>query len=389
MINPTQITTKQVYWKFFCNYFFQFASLGVLLPLFGVYLRELGFTGIEIGLLVLSLPALQMISSPISSYLADTRLPRLWIYRFTLIGAVLITPAFYVAKSFVQLFFVIAIYGMMRMPNTPMINAAALEYADEPDFDYSRLRIGGSIGFMIFAAIAGWWVGHFGFDRIPDWLMFAVVGQLIVGWNLPMNKAQIQSANLKAVRAFLAQPAWVIFLVGILFSRMGEAAYNVFYSVHVTDLNFSPKFAGQLWAIGVLSEVIVLLFAKRLLSNVNIQHAILGTYLISALRWLGIALATSVWQLVALQSLHGITFGLFYVAVVQWAHIHSPENLKTSAQGMSHAIMFGIAGIVGQTLGGLFYDLGGSQVVFYGASAMAFVALSVSLFLIFFEKKSP
>ncbi len=50
------------YWRLSGFYFFFFASLGVLVPYWGLYLKSLGFSALEIGQLVALLLATKIVA---------------------------------------------------------------------------------------------------------------------------------------------------------------------------------------------------------------------------------------------------------------------------------------------------------------------------------------
>ena len=59
------------YWKLSGFYFFYFASLGVLIPYWSLYLKSLGYSSLVIGSLVAILPATNLIAPYIWGWLAD------------------------------------------------------------------------------------------------------------------------------------------------------------------------------------------------------------------------------------------------------------------------------------------------------------------------------
>lgn len=373
-----RVSSRAVHVRLFTNFFFQFAALGVFLPFFTVYLMDRGFSGSEVALLSTSFPLMQLAVPPLQGWLADTRVRRRTLYRLSLIFGLAAWPLFYLHSSLLGMFCAFLTYGAFRTPLNSLLNTATFEALERTRGDYGKVRLGGSIGFIVFALAGGVWIEKFGQDHAPDLLGLALVSQLLVGWRAPLDgqgAGPRPGAAPGAWRRFLADRRWHAFLTGLVLSRVAETFYNVFYSQHLADAGHGTAFIGALWGIGVLSEVACLAASRRILDWISPTRLITLSYGIAALRWAGIAHVDALWALVLLQLLHGITFGLFYVAAVGWAHHNAPHGLTTSAQGLANAAMFGIAGLVGLLAAGRLYDLGGGELLFTVAALLAALAI--------------
>ncbi len=373
-----QVSPRAVHARLFTNFFFQFGALGVFLPFFTVYLMDRGFSGREVALLSTSFPLMQLIMPPLQGWLADTRMRRRTLYRVSLICGLAAFPLFYRLGSLGSMFMAFLIYGAFRTPLNSLLNTATFEALERTRGDYGRVRLGGSLGFVVFALAAGVWIEQFGQPRAPDLLGLALILQIVVGWRASLDgqgAGPTARAAPGAWRLLLGDRRWHAFLAGLVLSRMAETFYNVFYSQHLVDRGHGTTFIGVLWAIGVLSEVACLAASSRILARISPTRLITVSYLIAAARWLGIAYVEAAWALVLLQLLHGITFGLFYVAAVGWAHRNAPSGLTTSAQGLANAAMFGVAGLTGLLAAGWLYDAGGGTLLFEVAAALAATAI--------------
>lgn len=368
-------------WQLGLNFFFQLATIGVFLPFFTVFLTQVrGFSGSQSATIILTIPLLNMVMNPVYGILADVWFTRRAVYRTALVGAALVFPWFYVAESFWAMALLVALYALFRLPGVSILNAAVLDRSAGLPHAYGRVRAVGSLGFIVFAVWMGWWTEHFGIARLPDGLVAGIVLHILVGWNAPVDLAARTSRPAPgAWRVLLTDPRWALFLLGVGLSRVAETGYNVFYSVHLVDLGFTPGFAGSMWSLGVASEVAMLLLAHRAVARFSLDAILALTYAVAALRWLATALVSDAGLFAALQLTHGITFSLFYVAAVEWAHRNAPQGLKTTAQALSSAVMFGVAGVVGTLAAGPIYDRGGGTAVFYSAAGWSGAAAVVAL----------
>jgi PPP family 3-phenylpropionic acid transporter len=67
------------YWRLSGFYFFYFATLGVLVPYWGLYLQSVGFTPVDIGNLIAILMFSRIVAPMVWGWIADHRESRLSI----------------------------------------------------------------------------------------------------------------------------------------------------------------------------------------------------------------------------------------------------------------------------------------------------------------------
>ena len=92
--------------------------------------------------------------------------------------------------------------------------------------------------------------------------------------------------------------------------------------------------------------------------------------------------------MVALQVLHGFTFGLFWGAAMAWLAECVPPELRATGQALYTTATFGIGNLIGYMGSGFLVDVsGGAQAAFLAAAAIEVVALAV--ILIFGRRLQP
>ena len=69
------------YWRLSAFYLFYFATLGALVPYWGLYLKSLGFSAAEIGELLAILMATKFVAPNVWGWIADHRGRRMAIVR--------------------------------------------------------------------------------------------------------------------------------------------------------------------------------------------------------------------------------------------------------------------------------------------------------------------
>jgi PPP family 3-phenylpropionic acid transporter len=160
------------------------------------------------------------------------------------------------------------------------------------------------------------------------------------------------------------------------------APWHLMFGVFVRDERLPSALTGLASAVGVLAEVTVLLAFPRLERRFT-PRALLGVaFAGSAVRWLLLSVAHGAGAIVAIQLLHGLTFGAFWGAAVNEMARMVPARLRATGQALFSAIVFGAGNAVGFSLSGAGYDrLGGARPLFAWASVAELAALGVVVLL--------
>jgi PPP family 3-phenylpropionic acid transporter len=142
-------------------YFVYFAALGILWPYFSIYLQSIGLRPTEISRLLAFSPVMGLLAPPIFGLLADARQARGRLLRVGTIAAAFFFSGFLVTRSDWMLWVVTAVFFLARAPLSPLVDASALEHVHSHGGSYGRLRVWGSLGFLV-AVLAGgyimeWW----------------------------------------------------------------------------------------------------------------------------------------------------------------------------------------------------------------------------------------
>ena len=116
------------YWRLSGFYFFYFASLGVLVPYWGLYLKSLGFNSFTIGALVAILPATKLVAPYIWGWLADHTRRSMFIIRVASILAVLSFSLVFVSQQLWWLIVVMLSFSFFWNAILPQYEAMTLNH---------------------------------------------------------------------------------------------------------------------------------------------------------------------------------------------------------------------------------------------------------------------
>jgi PPP family 3-phenylpropionic acid transporter len=165
------------------------------------------------------------------------------------------------------------------------------------------------------------------------------------------------------------------FWIFILAASALQASHQVYYgfgTLYWRSLDFSDTTIGWLWAEGVVAEILLFWQGRRLLAWLGpIGLMVLGG-VAGILRW---SLAGALIELpfiMALQLLHGLTFGASHLGAMHFLSRAVPPSAAASAQNLYVALSSGLgSGLVMMIAGALYSAFGGGAYAFMAALSAA------------------
>ena len=355
MINPIPIRIALFYAAVFL-------VIGVHVPFWPVWLKSRGLGPGEIGLILSISTWIRALAPPFMAQFADRRgeRKRLMVVLTTLTWlAYLLFP---LANNFWTILTVTVITAVCFSAVLPLGENLAMLNARDHSFDYGRVRLWGSITFIIAAASAG----HLLVDRDEDlilWLMLATLGLTIAATaglpGSPTPPAPI--ARQWPIFNLLSNRVFLIFLIAVGLVQASHAAYYGFATIHWRSTGLSDAVIGALWAEGVVAEIILFAFSGAIAKHLGpVRLLILGAAA-GIIRW-GVLGSTADLALIAVvQCLHGLTFAATHLGAMHFLARAIPREHSATAQTLYAALGVGLfMGLAMILSGNLYSSLAGT-----------------------------
>jgi len=358
-------------------YFAYFAAVGVFLPYWPVYLQDRGFSASDIGTL-LALYSLSRLAAPnLWGWLADRSGRRMLIVRGAGIATLACFPGvFWAGGDFVRLALVMALFCFFWTAALPQFEAVTLGHLGRDAHRYSRVRLWGSIGFILTALGGGPLFGHWGSAVVP-WAMFALLGLILaVSLRVPESPRTAAASTRGGLGARLRHPAvWALVATGFLL-QASHGPYYTFLTLYLREHGYSETAAGALWSLGVLAEITLFALLPRLLPHVGIARLLRYALALTVLRWLLLGSGlTPLPLLVAVQVLHAASFGLVHVSTLQLVQRYFGPTHAGQGQALYSSFGTGAGGAFGAWFAGWLWQALGGSLTFLLAAGLALAAL--------------
>ncbi|MFS7240346.1 3-phenylpropionate MFS transporter [Serratia proteamaculans] len=349
------------------SYFTYFFSYGIFLPFWGVWLKGEGIPPETIGILL----GAGLVARFLGSLLIAPRVkdPSHLVTALRLLA--LLTLAFAIGFCFGNgwgwLMLVIAGFNLFFSPLVPLTDALAGTWQKQITLDYGRVRLWGSLAFVIGSALTGQMVSVWGHNAILYSLIISILamllGMMLKPSVMPQGEARTHSEADRSLWEMLKEgPVWR-FLLCVTLLQGAHAGYYSFGSIYWQEAGYSASTIGYLWSLGVVAEVIIFASSNFLFRRWNARNLLLLSACCGILRWGLMASSTELGWLLVIQILHCGTFTVCHLAAMRFiAARKGPEVIRLQAvysalaMGGGIAIMTVIAGFLFEYLqGGVFW----------------------------------
>lgn len=372
--------TTTPYWRLSGFYFFYFASLGVFVPYWGLYLQWQGFSAQEIGELTAIFLGTRIIAPNIWGWIADHHGQHMKIVRLASIIGTLIFSAILLNNSYLWIAVVMLLFSIFWNATLPQFEANTLQHLGEQSHHYSKIRLWGSIGFIIAVSVLGVLFETISIEAMPIALIITMTGIWLVSLTVPESAARHLSLDHQPLTQLLKQPTVLAFFAVCFLTLLSHGPYYTFYTIYLEQHGYSRTLIGQLWALGVIAEIVIFLLMHRWLPKYGIRLVLIISLILSTCRWLLIGFFPDNLTLILIaQLLHAASFGSFHAAAIAWVHQHFIGKNQARGQALYSSVGFGAGGVLGSLLSGYFWLSPGPTMTFFMAAMVTLLATLIAL----------
>lgn len=361
-------------------YFFYFAYLGTFAPFFSLYLKGVGLTPVEIGILM-SLPQVTRIVAPhLWGWLADRGSSRLRIVRLTGLAGLACFLGVFAGSGFLLLFLVLLAMTFFWSAALPLVEATTLSHLGEETARYGRIRVWGSIGFIAAVVLVGHALDLFPVAIVPWVVLAMMVGMLATGWQIPDAPPAPHAPEHETIWSVLGRPEVMALIAAGALMAAAHGPYYAFYSIHIVGHGYSKAVTGWLWALGVICEIAIFMWMSHLYRAYTLRQILVASFALAVVRFLLIGwVAESLVALLFAQMLHAATFGSFHAASIGMIHRLFRGRHQARGQAVYSSLSYGVGGAAGGFASGIAWEALGAALTFTLASAAAFAGLMILL----------
>lgn len=379
-------------------YFFYFGAMGAVSPFVNLFYIHNGLSGTQIGFLGTINALAGFLSAPVWGRLNDVaRRPRVVLQ----IALCLNSLAYYLLSqqsTFLYMAIIIAFNALVSSGINPQSQTQALVAAGEVGAGYGSIRMVGSIGFSITAAVSGYLIqqtslvtGFIGFailNLISAFILFAIrtpkpVKQdpqtALTQPKIPMRQVFVEITKNSELVAYTI----ALIVVSILANGV------TFESVYMQKLGASESLIGQLGTFGALIEIPMMLLADRVQRRKGSTMTLIFSWIFYAVGLSVIVIYPSIPSFFVYRFINAIGFSMYAVSCTYFVVERAPGQQIATILALFSVAIGSIISMIASPISGKLFDLVGPYWLFVNAMVGYIIAVVIIYFKVVRHKKTP
>lgn len=293
-------------------------------------------------------------------------------------------------KTFLVLVILLFVISLFDNSNS-LADAAAVKYLTDlgRGGDYGKQRMWGTVGWGSIAVISGFTIDQSAQHLNQSQFLIAFCGFLLFSiltiitvFKLPVESLEDKSKPkiIQNVWTLLSDCRIVTFLIAILIMGTCMSTIDVFLFWFLQDLDGNHLLMGLTLCMTCVAEVPIMFYSGHLIKWIGHHGVLYLTLVCYTVRYLSYSFIPNAWYVLAIEPLHGVTFGAMWAATTSYGGIISPEGLRATVMGLVSATHFGLGRLIAGFGGGAVYSKYGPRVLFRSLAVIS--AVTCLLFVI-------
>ncbi len=355
-------------------YFAFYAGIACWAPYIVLYYQQLGLTGAQIGILNAITPLGMAFLAPVWGSLADARNAHRLILRIALLTTATVALLLTAASSFWQVAPLIVVLALVGTTASPLLDSYGVTIGAQHGNSFGQMRVWGSLGYTLVV----WAIGYAMGDEISRLFLLcyvvALIGTALATIGLPSRGQARRQNRWQGATDMLSRADVRIVLVTVFILAISTNAVFALFGLYIKALGGSTSLLGLSSAVAALSEFPVLFLGRWLTDRLGSRRMLIVALSVYCVRIMLYSLVPSATWVLAVQLLHGASFGLYLMASTGLVYQLVGAEHAATAQGLlASAMAFGQ--MSGSLASGLLLDRFGIFVVFRFSAVVSVLAL--------------
>ncbi len=361
-------------------FFVQFLSSAAFHAYGGIWFASLGYSANQIAALSSFPIFVVLIVNIFAGRIADRA--KDWRKALIIGSSLSFVPAvgLLFAKEFAPVFIFWSLALIAQSLIVPIADGAALYLTRQGRGQIGTLRSLATAGYIVGLVVTG--VAMLAFGGAAFALLFLFFSGLrpLAALALPNFKTEGEHRPpVPAIQVLKQMKApWLSFpLLGwsIIYSTL--QVLSSFLALILSKQGHSEATISSLFAAGALAEAVVFFLFRHVSDKIDLRLMILISCIATVIRMVAMTFDPGLTALFLLQSLHGITYALGFIACISYISRHTPPENAAETQSMFNVLQM-VAAIITITFFGSITQHYGSQ-AFWASAAIAMIGVAFTL----------
>ncbi|MEC0134561.1 MULTISPECIES: MFS transporter [Paenibacillus] len=356
---------------------------------FPLFYTHLGFSSSQIGYLYSLGPLISILSNLFWSMISD-KLGTIRKIMFILLAGQLVTGLLLArATEFSSVMLILSFFYFFYYPVFPLADTMAIKVAERHGRNFITIRVFGSLGYSFFALTVGYALRALGSTWSLTLCIIIIIAALLITLGLKdvkrpaviettnQDKDTTEADNSKnGLKDILLQKEVLWFFGCVFVLALGHRMNEAFLTISLKQLGAGEEIIGWALLASALSEIPVLFILSRYGDKFKELPLLALGSLMYALRFLLMSLADHPGSMIAIQAMHSISFGVFYVTSVRYITRIIPDRLRATGLAIFTVVWSSASGLLSGTFGGIIYQEAGRYIFYIVATGFSLLAFA-------------
>ncbi len=183
-------------------------------------------------------------------------------------------------------------------------------------------------------------------------VLIAIMVIAVIALPDPVTVSEKKPSVFKMLKFLFRSRRFVSLLVVSFFLYIANNMFFIYYALFLGEMGGASGALGIAMFIMNICEVPVMMFSKKYVKKIKATHLLMISFVFQGIRYLLVSLSPGIAMGIGANVIHGLCFGLMYVALVEYLPTLLDKEIIISAQ----SILTGV-GICGGTVGGIVSSL--------------------------------
>ena len=359
-------SSSVLFWKLATFYAAYFLAFGIYMPYWPLWLDSIGLNPIEIGWILAGTFWIKVIVQPAVTQFVDKKGQT----RFLTTTLMFLSCVGFCFIAGVDTFWPVLIIGISTaacyQPVLPVMESVVLRHTNKTDLDYGKIRLWGSVTFIIGTTVAGWLIAQTSMSNFI-WILISAMTLVAISCAVAPNQEVKEEGSVQKSKPWtiIVTKPFIIFIISAGLIQISHSVLYGFGTLHWRNLGHSETTIGLFWSIGVLAEIALFALAGKFKERIGPLTLLTAAALAGVIRWLLLAMLENHVALFVTQILHCFTFGAAHLGAMTFLSKTIPNDVFATGQGIYYTLVGGVfSGCMLPVAGFLFTSMAGNAFYF-------------------------
>lgn len=331
----------------------QFGVGGALYPFITLYLEDREISRSEISMIFLAAAGASAVLPFLWGWVADRLLPVNRLIALLHLTAATTLLCLGQLEAYAAIFVAFTLFSGFQHPTISLVNALCYHNLDDPEHQFGKLRLWGSVGWVLPSVPVYLWMLHTG-DTEFGFVIYLTAGlQLVLVLSSPLlphtpppgkvtaaprgvavdeMPLRPPSSYRQDVRRLFGTPSFVVLLLSIFFVLSSFAIMFYWSSPRLREAGVPERWIGLVHAPGIVLEIPLFLLLPRVLKRIGYRGTLLLGGLAAVARHLVYALSNNQLVLIVGSMLIAPCVVFFLITASLAVNALAPREVRATAQ---------------------------------------------------------